>query len=405
MAIGPEQVANELSGLSKIIYSTGVVDQEQRSTVTYDKLPVKNWNPSGSGWVGDAHFERSSSFKFSNPTEPIAEEYTEISQQFTITSKQMDGNSAFTKDFLVKLVGGVTSFGDYTYKLDDLRLSMQKNLNQGCYIGPTMLRATIPANAGPVNTFAISNTQYLFQGEYIDIYDAGGVLQIPNRKITLISGNNITIDGAAVNVVAGWQIFHRMENLNSGSGKGIVSLPQICDDTTAFAATFENISRNTFPGWRGIVQDEAGNPLTNDILQEAANSILTTSGIDYMTGNYLNFVHPDMIRRMLPIVLTLKRYINASKYDTGMEKPNMLEFNGKGIVVDPDCGRRDWYMINTDHVGKMELFPLGVESQFGGSAMKWKSGYMQGISLFYFSGQVGSDRNNCNCVIKNLQAI
>jgi hypothetical protein len=404
MAVGPEVVANELTGLAKRVYATGVVDQEQRLAITYEKLGEKSWNPAGAGWVGDAHLERSSSWKFSNPTEPIAEETTETSQQFTITTKQMDGNSTFTKDFMVKLVGGQTSFADYTYKLDDLRKSMAKNQNQACYIGPTMIRTTVAANAGPATTFTVVNNQYLFIGEYIDITNASDVIQIANAKITLISGTTITVD-QTVTVTSGWRIYHRQEDLNPGTGKGLASLAQICDDTTSYNATFENISRTTYPQWRGIRSDQSGNPLSNDVLQAGQNLILTTSGLDYMTGSYMNFVHPDSVRRYLNIVLPQKRYIDASKYDSGMEKPDMLEWNGRGIVVDPDCGKRDWYMINTDHVGKMELYPLGLESAFGGSNMKWKSGYMQGTSLFYYSGQVGADRCNCNLLITNLQAL
>lgn len=409
MALGPELVSNELNGLAKRVFATGVVDQEQRLTITYDSLPDKNWNLGGAGWFGDAHMIRSSSFKFSNPSEHLSQETTEQSVQFNITSKQMDGQVALTKDFIVKIVGGATSFESFTYKMDDLRRSMAKNLNQACYIGPTMLRATVAANSGPAATITVNNVQYVFRGEYVDIYDAAGtVIVYSNLQISNVNPvTNVITFTTNVTVTTGQTIYHHEENLNASSvsGKGLQSLSQICDDVTDYAATFENISRSTYPQWSGNLQNEAGNPLSNDVLQRANETLMNVAGIDYMLSNYVNFVNPQTIRRYLPLVLPQKRYVNASKYDSGMEKPNMLEWNGKGIVQDPDCGKRDWFMINLDHVGKVELFPLGVESTLGGATMKWKSGYMQGTTLFYFSGQVGTDRCNANVRIKDLQAI
>jgi hypothetical protein len=88
-----------------------------------------------------------------------------------------------------------------------------------------------------------------------------------------------------------------------------------------------------------------------------------------------------------------------------MEKPNMLEWNGKPIVIDPDCPRRDWIMYNRSYGGKVELHPFSVDSSLGGTTMKWKSGFMQGVVVSYFSGQIGTEKSNANAIGRNFVAL
>lgn len=400
--IGPEQVLNEIGALAKRIYDTGVIDTEQRLTITYDELPTKNWNIKGDGWYGDAHFTRSSSFKFANPTEALAQETYEVNQQFLIRNKIMTGNATFTKDFLTKLIGGVTSFEDYTYKVEDLIRSQKKNLNWGCYIGPLMKRAALTSSPAAVNSFTVDSVTYLFNGMFIDIYNAA-TLSTSNVEITNINGLTVTV-ASPVTATAGYIVYLHEENVGASSvgGKGITSLAQCCDDGTFFPDTFENLSRTQFPGWRGNMINANGQPLTNDFLQSMQNLLRQNAGHDFMTEDYVSIVHLDSVRRYLQIVLPQKRFIDASKYDSGMEKPNMLEWNGKGIVVDPDCGTTDWYFMNKAHIGKMEISPLSVDSSLGGNTMKWKSGYVEGVVVTYYSGQIGTNKPNSLVRATNL---
>lgn len=405
-----EEVLNELTGLAKPIFDNGVIDQEQRLTITYDALPTKEWNIRGRGFIGDAHLKRSSSFKFANPAESLPIETIETDRQFRVTTREMFGNVTFTKDFLVRLTGGETSFADYIFKIEDLIRSEKKNLNQSCYIGPRMIRTSITVGAAlGATAFTVANVQYLFPGMHIDVYDAAGtVLVAANVEIQSINSVTgvLTTSPLPAAVVATNTIFLHEENLGAGTvGKGFVSLPFQADDGTDFPVDFEDISRLTFSVWRGNRIDVAGAPLTNDILQRAQNTLYEQAGNDYMTEDYVNFVHPDSIRRYLAIILPQKRYIDAKKYDSGMEKPGMLEWNGRPIMVDPDCAKRDWFMINRAHSGKVELSPLGIEKDFNNSAMKWKAGFMQGISVTYFSGNLGNDKPNSTVVIKNLAAV
>lgn len=402
MSFGPEQVANELAGYAKRIYDEGVIDQEQRITPTYDELPTKQWNIRGANWFGDAHLQRSSSFRFSTSTQSLPQETTEVSQQFNIQRVEQFGDAAFTKDFLVRLVKGVSSFGDYMTKVEDLVKSGKKNMNQSCYIGPSMARALLTSSPVASSTFTVDNFQYLFLGMYIDIY-TGTTLSVNNVQITNINFNTNTITvSPAVTATAGDTIYLHEENQGGSANLGFNSLLFQCDDGTDFPVTFEGISRTTFATWRGNRIDFAGAPLTNDALQQMQNNILIFGGNDYQTENYVNFVHPTMIRRYLSIILPQKRYIDASKYDSGMEKPNMLEWNGKPLVIDPDAPKRDWIMYNRNFGGKVELVPFSVDATLGGTTMKWKSGFMQGIVVTYFSGALGTEKCNAHAWGKNF---
>lgn len=405
MGLGIEQVANELGGLAKRIYDSGVIDTEQRLTITYDRLKEKNWNIKGDGWYGDAHLIRSSSYKFANSIENLPQDTFEENKQFLMRNKEMFGLVPFTKDFLVKLLGGVTSFEDYTYKIEDLIRTQKKNLNQACYIGPTMQRTTLTSSPSAATTFTVASTQYLHVGMMLDIFDSTGVtLKNTNYKIVGISGLTITVD-RNITSASGDTVYLFEENINPGSGKGLASLPQICDDGTDFNVTFEALSRTTYPGWRGQRDNASSNPLTNDRLQKLCNLIKENSGHDFMQEDYESFVHTDSVRRYLQIVLPQKRYINASKYDSGMEKPSMLEWNSKPITVDPDCLKNSWFMINHAFVGKMEIAPLAVDSMLGGTSMKWRNGYMQGVAVTYYSGQVGANNCSPNGMIVNLAVV
>lgn len=405
-----EDVFNELTGLAKPILDNGVIDQEQRLTITYDELPTMPWNIRGKGFYGDAHLKRSSSFKFANPSESLPEETIEIDRQFRVTTREMFGDVTFTKDFLTRLTGGEASFADYMFKVEDLMRSEKKNLNQACYIGPRMIRTTATAIAAiGATSFPVANLQYLFAGMRIDIYDSTGTtLKNSNLEIDTFTAGTLTVVLNAATplttaTAVGDMIFLHQENVGAGTqGKGFVSIPFQADDGTDFPVDFEELSRVTFPAWRGNRLDAAGAPLTNDLLQQGQNLLYENAGNDYMTEDYINFVHPATVRRYLQIILPQKRYVNASNYDSGMEKPNMLEWNGRGIKIDPDCPKRNWYMVNKAHSGKVELYPLGVEKEFNGAAMKWKTGFMQGVTVTYFSGNTGNDKPNSTVGILNL---
>ena len=406
-----EDVFNELTGLAKPMLGNGVVDQEQRLTITYDSLPVKSeWQLTGTGFVGDAHLKRSSSFKFANASESLPIETVEKNEQFKVKTKEMFGSITFTKDFLVRLKGGQTSFADYMFKVEDLFRSQKKNQNQGCWIGPRMIRTTVTVG-GAIGAIAltVANVQYLFPGQHVDFYNAAGtVLAAANVEIQSINSttNVITVSALPAAVGAASTVFMHEENLGAGTaGKGFVSIPFQADDGTDFPVDFEEISRVTYSAWRGNRLDDAGAPLTNDILQRGQNTLYEQAGNDFMTEDYASYVHPDSIRRYLAIILPQKRYVNAQKYDSGMEKTGMLEWNGKPIYVDPDCPKRNWYFLNRAHSGKVELNPLSVETEFNGSAMKWKAGFMQGITVTYFSGNLGNDKPNSTVAILNLAAV
>ena len=407
MPAGIEEVANELGALAKRIYDTGVLDQEQRLTPTYDAIPSKNWNIKGDGWYGDAHLKRSSSYKFTNPKEALPQDTYEISKQFLIRNVEMQGTVTFTKDFLMKLVGGVTSFEDYTYKIEDLHSTMKKNLNQACYIGPTMTRAILSNSPAAATTGTVDNVQYLHVGMFVDIYDTTGATLIEsNVEITGVSTLTLTF-GRAITATATDIIFLHEENVGTTNGKGFNGLPNQADDGTAYDVTFEGLSRTTYPAWRGVYESAGGAALTNDFLQKMQNAIREQGGNDYQTEDYVNFVHLDSVRRYISIVLPQKRYIDASKYDAGIEKPieNALEWNGKGIIVDSDAPKNSWLMINRAHSGKMEIAPLGVESMLGGTSMKWRSGYVQGVVVSYYSGALGNNKPNSCAIGVSLAAV
>ncbi len=398
---GLENTTSELFGLAKRIYGNEIIDQEQRHTITYDELTEMTWDMRGAGWFGDAHLERSGSYKFLNSQEALPQDTSEVNRQFIINTVEHAGDVSFTKDFLIRLIKGNASFGDFTYKVEDLMRTSKKNLNQACYIGPRMVRTTLTANT-TTTVLVVGTTQYLHVGMFIDIYDSTFTTLIKNNaRVVSISGLSVTID-SAVTAVAGSSIFNHEENLSTTTGKGFNSLPFQCDDGTDFPTLFESLDRATYNAWRGNRIDAAGAPLTNDLLQRGQNTLYEVGGCDYMTEDYVNFCHLDSIRRYVAIVLPQKRYVNASKYDAGYEKPNALEWNGKTIIPDPDCGKRDWIMYNKRYGGKKELQPLEMESQFGGSTMKWKQGYLQGTVITYYSGNLGTNKSNANLIFRNL---
>lgn len=399
---GLENTTNELFGLAKRIYDNQIFDQEQRLTITYDALPSQTWDMRGAGWFGDAHLERSGSYKFINSSETLPQDTSEVNRQFIINTAEHVSTVSFTKDFLIRLVKGNAAFGDFTYKVEDLMRTSKKNLNQSCYIGPRMIRTTLTVNAVATTTLTVANAQYLHVGMFIDVYDAAATVLLANNvRIVSINGLTVVVSGA-VTAVAGSTIFNHEENLATTTGKGFNSLPFQCDDGTDFNSVFEQLDRATFNAWRGNRIDAGGAPLTNDLLQRGQNTLYEVGGVEYMTDDYINFCHTDSIRRYVAIVLPQKRYINASKYDAGYEKPNALEWNGKEIMPDPDCGRRDWIMYNRRYGGKKELQPLEMESQFGGSTMKWKQGYVQGTVITYYSGNIGTSKCNANLIFRNL---
>jgi hypothetical protein len=203
----------------------------------------------------------------------------------------------------------------------------------------------------------------------------------------------VTYDGADATPLVGDTV-RRRDNAVAGVGHEITGIKAIVDDGTV-AATFEGITRSTYPLWKGNVLDNAGvqRNLTLDLLQQAEDAVVEMAGMrpDWVRMNF------GQRRKFFDLVGGDRRFTSTT-FDGGFER---LSYNGLTITIDIDHPKNEITLLTKSSIKKYMLRKFGM-LDFDGLVLRQVSGYDQWRGYVGMYGNLGSKRPNCNARLTDL---
>jgi hypothetical protein len=246
-----------------------------------------------------------------------------------------------------------------TEEINGLTRDMIKDFNRQVYGDGSATLAVVTAEIAG-NQFTVANGMYLRLNMLIDVWTANAI-NFTQRAITALTPNadgtmTVTYDGANATAVVGDFVTRFGSAKVVGgvrTGLEMEGLKKIADDGTV-AATYLNISRTTYPLFKGHLFANAGvaRNLSLDLLQQCEDQIYRASGKrpDWVRMNlgqrrkYFDLVAPD------------KRYMTGT-IDGGYER---LDYNGNTLTVDIDHPLGEITMLRKEVVKKYELRKFGM---------------------------------------------
>jgi hypothetical protein len=256
-------------------------------------------------------------------------------------------------------------------EMENVVLDFMKHMNIITYGDGTGILATI--NAGTVasnqfvgktgTAFGQFGTRYLMLDDQLDVYDstlitkrtpAGGV------AITAVDPTTRTVTVDQPLTLTANDVVVRFNSVN----KEYIGLQLASDNSSS--VTFQNVSRATYPRYRGNVVDAGGNGLSEVFLQQI-NSL-----IEIATGKEPNTIvaHNAQWDRYASLGTSLKRFM-STKLDMGFQT---LDYLGVGFTKDVDCPPFNIFVFNNEGVQNGVTKPLGWLDR-DGKTLKWVSGY------------------------------
>lgn len=391
---------NTIQGLVKRVYSDQEIENLQNmDTLTWDKISKSPKKPTGDGFYGPVTVAgNQKGLGAQNELEALRTAGNQDPQQFRIRPKIITQVNQFSGLSLDLAKGNEDSFADnLTYQMDEGLRDSKKELNQQLFRdGSGVIALVNGTSAGTTVTFDNGVPTHFREGMEIDIITGAGTketsavtvsaVDIANNQIT-VSANSTATDNSS--------IYRAGVGDNApADGKELAGLPLVTDDGT-LAATYQNISRTTYPKWDGITIDAGGANLSNDSLQQAI------SRIKVIAGRKPNKVvsNTSQFRNYLDVVTPLKRFDRKGKMDSGYEE--VPTWNGMEWIEDTDCGFGDVYLINTEYVSKYVVRDLHFDAT-DGNILKWNNGYDGCIAYSKFYGNVGSNVPNAHVRLTNL---
>ena len=169
----------------------------------------------------------------------------------------------------------------------------------------------------------------------------------------------------------------------------------IVDDGTA-AVTFENISRTTFPLWKGNLLANAGTDrnLSLDLLQQAEDAV------QEMAGKRPDWIRMNLgQRRKFNDLVAPDRRFSGKTFDAGYER---LSYNGLTFTIDIDHPKNEITMLTKSSIRKYSLRKFGM-LDFDGLVLRQVAGKDVWRGYIGMYGNLGSKRPNCNSRLIDLQ--
>jgi hypothetical protein len=256
-------------------------------------------------------------------------------------------------------------------EMENTVLDFMKHMNIITYGDGTGTLATVNANTAATNqfvgktgtSFGQFGTRYLMVDDQIDIYDATlAVKRTPagGVAITAIEPTTQTVTMDQVLTLTATDVVVRYNSVN----KEYIGLQLASDNSSS--VTFQNVSRATYPRYRGNVISAGGNALNETYLQQIF------SLIEIATGQEPNNIvcHNAQWDKYAALGTSLKRFM-TTKIDMGFQT---LDYLGVGFMKDVDCPPMIIHAFKDDGVQNGVTKPMGWLDR-DGKVLKWVAGY------------------------------
>lgn len=167
-------------------------------------------------------------------------------------------------------------------------------------------------------------------------------------------------------------------------GKELSGLQAICD-TTTYSSSFEGLAVSANPEWVGNVVDAGTAPVSQDLMQKAANRGMAIGGNNpnYMISNF------GQARNFLNTELEKTRY-EPGKVEAGH---TVLKWNNMEWLIDKDSDFNEVGFYDTNFVEKFQTKDVHL-SQLTGSTLYQLVGYDMIGGYYSYYGNMGSWKRN-----------
>lgn len=184
-----------------------------------------------------------------------------------------------------------------------------------------------------------------------------GVLRVTEIVNSTTIKASVISDTSLASVTVGDGIF-----VEGSFGKAIMGLDGIVDDGTV-VATFQGVSRTSFPEFKGNVISLSGSPaLAREHLRRAVFQIQNARGSVNM-GDLEIWGHPAQLHAYADLGWALKRFEGtARKLDLGF---TTYEWEGIPWVVDTDAPKSKLYFLDTSSLLKTQARALSFDDRTG----------------------------------------
>ena len=223
-------------------------------------------------------------------------------------------------------------------EIERLKVDVKKDMNRQVYGNGTGAISTITAVVTST-TIPVADARLFQMGEVIDIITLPSTVAVANRTITAISvtGNTITISGAAVTTVVG-QLITRQGSFS----KEITGFAAIVDDTSVVY----NINPAVEPEWKSEIDANGGTPraLSEQIMVQMADRIRVRGG-----KTTVIFQSLGVRRAYWNLLSQLRTIVNEQEFKGGFKG---LAFTTDGgeipVVADVDAPLGKQWFMNED---------------------------------------------------------
>lgn len=250
--------------------------------------------------------------------------------------------------------------------------------------------------ADGANTVTVTTTQYLEEGEKIDILViATGVVLAADREITDITGLVVTYDGADVLAVAGTHGLYRQGNFTLAAQREVTGFGKIVDDNTAL----HGVDPATEKKWAATVNANGGvnRALSEGLMIQTVDDIRTAGG-----GRPTVIFGGLGVRRSYFNLLTQqRRYTDTKEFAGGFQG---LAFNhGQEIpmIEDPKSPPNQMLFISEPKVKVYRNKPYHF-ADADGNVLKWVTDYDAWEALLKQYWEIGTSQRNSHALLDDL---
>lgn len=268
----------------------------------------------------------------------------------------------------------------------------RKDINRALYGDGTGRLAKCGSMAAAGTTIPVDSLDYLDIDMVVDIYHADGTTLATGRKITAIDPDSdpktITVDGTDVQTAATDIV------VRSGAyDRELHGLEAIVNNTGTLQNIDSSQAANRF--WRATVLDNGGTnrSLSEVLMQTAFDAVEDNDGrVTLMVCDY------GVRRAYLNLLTSLKRFSNTLELEGGWKA---LDFNGKPLVVDPDCPGNLIYYLDERHLKFYQMNdPSWAEED--GAVLHRVSGKDAYEAFYFWYVEFGTDKRRVHAVLKDI---
>jgi hypothetical protein len=390
-----------ISGLLKRIYSTDTIENMQNMVAeTFPKIKKSPKKPAGEGFFFAVNVQGNQRGQGSQTElEPLRTPSSQTPVQGRVVPKIFTHTIRYSGLSLELAKGNEESFADnVTFQVEEGIKDATKELNAQCFRSGLGRIAKVDGAVSNSKIIAFKEgvPTHFRVGMYIDVINDSGTKQIDGVKVVDVdvANNTIELESAQSCDDGAWIYREKTGDNAPPDGKELTGFVMMVDDGSQ-AEVYENISRATYPTWRGITVDAGGSSISNDLLQRVVAKMKVLGG---RKPNKI-ISNTSQFRKYLNVVTPLKRFFDKDKLDSGyVEVPT---WNGIEWVEDTDCPFEAVIMYDSEYVEKFELYPLKLDDSTG-STLKWDSGYDGFVSYLKYYGNLGTRNPRAIAAMYNL---